>query len=170
MNSALMPASMMPAPMPITRNPTRNVGPVPRGGDQQQAHGDRARARRQQQAARQPSGEDAHGHGARHVHDGIDEVGEAHARVRLVERSLDLADERRDEEDGPAQQEERREAGQDDVRGRAGGARGGVAAAEGWVTGLRDGKGGAVGSAWRVAGGGRYWTRTSDLTDVNRAL
>ncbi len=150
------------------QEPQQEQRPVPRGGDEQQAHGDQSGPGRQQQPAWEPAGENAHRHGARHVHDGIDEVREAHAPVRLVERSLDLADERRDEEDGPAQQEERREAGEDDIparRRRLGGRGGGVLGhgAPGWRRRSR-------GLRLEGRGGGRYWTRTSDLTDVNRAL
>ena len=102
--------------------------PRPRRRDPEEAHRDQARAGGQQQAARQAPGQHAHRHRPGHVDDGVDEVREAHARVVLPEGALDVADERRDEQDGPAQQEEGGEPGHHDVAaggGRAGSGLGG---------------------------------------------
>ena len=111
--------------------------PGRRRGLDQQADRDQGRAGAQQQRAGQPLGERPGRDGARDIQQGAEEVREAHARVALVEGPLHLADERRDEQARPADQQEARERHDDDVAGGVGDRRAAARAAGSRVSGMR---------------------------------
>ena len=131
------------------------------------------------EASTEALGQRAAAERARSDGQGQDQVDDAETRVGLLERRLDRTDQGRDEQPGPADREQGQASDKPSCQT---GARG---------HGLRR-LGSPLRSGWRLTGsardrgcipvgteaaatdagqdGGRYWIRTSDLTDVNRAL